>query len=133
MSGLLDYIDRATFEAACVRLGTSPDAFWKLSGAEFQALIDSYIKECEDYIARQRARDDQMEAAYRLTADVPDSDRDVPLYELAKRGVIDEDEFIAGIQTLVRVQAEDEADPNPADENVAALLFALQRVLGGDG
>ena len=132
MSTLADYIDKPTFERALKRLGTTPQEFPRLSGAEFSVLLDRYIRECADYIARLKARDDQVHAASRMSKDIPPHLRNVPLYELSKRGVIDEDEFRAGIQTLVRVQDEDEEDPNPHSDDVKALLDALAAAMGGD-
>ena len=128
MKSLLDHIDRPTFEAAVRRLGTTPQDFFTLSGAEIAALIERYLKECADYVARVRARDDQVQAAGRLIESVPDDCRGVPLYELTKRGLLDADEFRDAMQTIVRVQAEEEDDLNPADDNVTALLDALGAV-----
>ena len=136
MSALLDDLDQriggATVERALNRLGTTPHEFSAMSGAEFSVLLERYAAECAAYVARLRARDDQVQAAARLSQSVPDDCRQTPLWELTQRGILDQGEFIAGMQTLVRVQAEDEADPNPADESVTALLDALAAAMGGD-
>ena len=134
MNALFDHIDEATFVAACRRLAIEPpERFWSLSSEEFSARIGAYLAECDAYIARMRARNDQMEAAARLRDQVPSGCDDVPLYELAQRGTIDMADFRVGIQTIMRTQAEEENDPDPADDNVDALLDALKAALGGSG
>ena len=47
---LADLIDPPTFERALKRLGTTPEEFPRLSGAEFSVLLDRYIQECADWM-----------------------------------------------------------------------------------
>jgi hypothetical protein len=133
MSGLFDHIDRSTFEAALQRLGVTPEQFRAMTGPDFATVIEGYVAECSAYVARVRSRDDQVQAAARLCESIPEGCNGVPLYELSQRGLIDQGEFIAAMNTVVRVQAEDEADPNPADDNVMALLDAFAAMAGDAG
>lgn len=137
MSRLLDDLDqrigRPTVERALRRLGTTPDEFDGMSGAEFQGRLDAYIGEMQAWVTRNQARTDQMQAARRMGDEVPSDMHDVPLYELAQRGVIDMDEFRSGMATLVRIQQEEESDPFPEDEDVTQLLNALRDIFEVDG
>ena len=129
MRSLFDYIDRRTFEAACDRLGIQPERFRE----DFSPRLAVYTAELEAYVTRMQARDDQILAAASIREQVPEGYEDVPMHELAQRGIIDGEHFRDGVATLVRVQAEEDADPNPADDNVSALLSALEAVAGGAG
>ena len=129
MRSLFDHIDRRTFEAACDRLGIQPERFRE----DFSPRLAVYTAELEAYVTRMQARDDQILAAARIREQVPEGYEDVPMHELAQRGIIDGEHFRDGVATLVRVQAEEDADPNPADDNVSALLSALEAAAGGAG
>lgn len=133
MTNLFDYIDRPTFEAACARLGTTADEFTRMSGDQIRELFDGYMSECATYITRLHARDDQVRAAARITATVPAEHRHRPLYDLAQSGIIDAEEFQRAVRTLAEVQARDELDPNPHDDNVVALLDAMACALRAKG
>jgi hypothetical protein len=128
MSTLFDYIDRSTFEAALQHLGTTPEQFAEMTWGEISELIRPYGERLDAHLTRQRARLDQLSAA-RSTMRVPEGMGHTPLFELARDGVIDMGNWMDSMQTLTRVQAEEDLDPYPGNDDVDALLVAVERLL----
>lgn len=125
LDAVAERIGRPTLARALQRLGTTPDDF---APEVFERALNAYVAEMEAWITRNQARTDQMEAASRMSDQVPHDAHEVPLYELARSGVIDIGEFHDGMATLVRIQDEEAADPFPEDADISQLLKALQEM-----
>ena len=123
-------IDPATAQAALDELGLTEAAFWALDADGFQAVIDAHGARVKAWKLREDARIDQIEAARASVHGVP---KGMSIWHAGAEGLIDPGTARDALQTVYRLQQEQDTDPAPDAPAVLALLNAVFANAQGTG
>ena len=115
-------IDPATAQAALAELGLTEAEFWALDADRFEVLLEEHGARVKARKLREDARIDQIEAARASVQGVPG---DMSIWHAGAEGLIDPGTARDALQTVYRLQQEQDTDPAPDAPAVLALLNAV--------